>query len=87
MKGTVSMTDWQPIETVPKDGTYVILYTCRDGLGRPTVGRWVDIVHTHNGVIAYERHDWDMADSLSLLLPPLTVTHWMAFPPSPLVGG
>lgn len=77
------MTDnWQPIETAPKDGTYVILYVRNGGVGRPSVGRWVDIVHTNYGAVTYERREWVLDGGLYMLENP-PVTHWMPFPDHP----
>lgn len=33
---------WMPIETAPKDGTYVLLSSPDDGEKRPWIGRWLD---------------------------------------------
>lgn len=65
---------WQPIETAPRDGTYVILfwpYITQDGFAAG--GYWYD---PQNGVAP--RWYSDMVNSGAT--PP---THWMPFPDPP----
>ena len=69
------MTDWQPIETAPKDGTRVLLIG-KNGANRwmrPFVGYWTP------------RYAWslDVYDFESVLTNYHPPTHWMPLPPTP----
>jgi len=72
------MTEWQPIETAPKDGTYIIAWCVHphakhsaqpisDGYAQPVIAKWID----HNG------GGW-MWHGLSC-----EFTHWMPLPQPP----
>ena len=79
------MTGWQPIETAPKDGTFVLLH-CPSGLetGAVTVGAyWKADERKPDGRFA--KGHWDGwlgmdADCLSAWCEPL---HWQALPKPP----
>lgn len=64
--------EWQPIETAPKDGTYVLLFgehsrACRER-NRQLTARW-------------DGRDWESADDgYGIYLKP---THWMPLPTAP----
>jgi len=63
------MTTWQPIETVPKDGTHILLWPFTDfGESMVVVG-----IRTHDGWFedVVEGYGFD------------TATHWMPLPDPP----
>lgn len=62
------MTDWQPIETAPKDGTW-FLACCRDGIV-PRLVRWAD---------RYDRLPIGNDHAVWSSLP----THWLPIPDTP----
>lgn len=85
------MSDWQPIETAPKDGTEVLLFVPgyiggrRVMEGNIVVGAWIDDhAWGREGVWwsdisdPYEGHSGATADSVDL-----TPTHWMPLPEAP----
>lgn len=60
--------EWQPIETAPKDGTRVLLFS----------GAWF------TGYYAHSRYKWDPGKWRSDEYPDLTnPTHWMPLPQAP----
>lgn len=71
------MTEWQPIETAPKDGTAIWVATIYNGHGtgfmepvrtyRHHYGEWTNI-YTYNSI------DWKP-------------THWMPLPAAPVDNG
>lgn len=71
--------DWQPIETAPKDGTWVLL-TVRHVEGWPQmeVGQWT----ADQKYRVTKAPCW--CDTEGLLLP--GVTHWMPLPKPPETG-
>ena len=69
------MTDWQPIETAPKDGTQII-GALRDGRVRP--------IEWNAGEGSEPKTGWWGAANLGEEYgDPLHVTHWMPFPKHP----
>lgn len=83
---------WQPIETAPKDGTVIMLYSKRDGVA---TGAWCSEV----------REDWQQIDATTKKLNGVEdlsqwhgtaangvciwsghITHWMPLPPAPRSG-
>lgn len=72
-------SQWQPIQTAPKDGTAILLW--EQYSTNPFVGYWQDggwnacleHVEAHGG--------WDGAIAVGLIVMP--VTHWMPLPPEP----
>lgn len=62
------MTDWQPINTAPRDGTPVLTYR-RAGL--MAVAQWAPS--------AASRAEWLCTDGCFLV----GITHWMPLPPGP----
>lgn len=76
------MTEWQPIETAPKDGTGILVY----GLPSDIEG----VRFTSPGVHAAY---WDSIDSAfclkgaSWLGPFIKPTHWQPLPEPPSAGG
>jgi len=75
----VPMTEWQPIETAPKDGSYVLLSVGADVV----VSRWY--VHYLNGKPdRCRKPEWEQADmygGFGSYMGPLRPTHWMPLPP------
>ena len=75
----VPMTGWQPIETAPKDGSYVLLSVGADVV----VSRWY--VHYLNGKPdRCRKPEWEQADmygGFGSYMGPLRPTHWMPLPP------
>lgn len=67
--------DWQPIETAPKDGTYILLGGCKHGPA-VRIGYWGPGRYDHRRR-EYER-GW--ADGPAYGFNP---THWMPLPPAP----
>jgi len=76
--------EWQPIETAPKDGTYIILYqpktlTTYDVI---KIGAWVNGLYkdeTKKGWLVSFYCD-DYCDNYGLFIKP---THWMPIPKKP----
>lgn len=60
---------WRPIETAPKDGSLVLLFSVTEG---QDVGHWE--------VTYAEGFEWMDAQGYSIS----GVTHWMPLPPSPI---
>lgn len=69
------MTDWQPIETAPTDGTEVML---SEGW-RVNIGYFEVTVHRTNGKETYRHVGWRYR-SASASLRAATPTHWMPLP-------
>jgi hypothetical protein len=75
--GSIEMTEWQPIETAPKDGTAILIWPAQSSFtGDDTISyvvRW---------------HDWKEAwieasgEEYDTFYP----THWMPLPPPPKKG-
>lgn len=61
------MSEWQPIETAPRDGTEVLLWTGDD----------VEIGY-HAGGPLMAPHQWLTRDGVRVV-----ATHWMPQPPPP----
>jgi hypothetical protein len=71
------MSEWQPIETAPKDGTEFISWLVNDGRG------WIEFrtrfdpdseafqIYTR---VDYDTDDWESG---------YTATHWLPLPPPP----
>lgn len=82
------MSDWQPIETAPKDGTAIMLYSPGKNGGR-WITRWKEpevqwvVVKDGPEILSGDMEKKPRRDRIP---PP---THWMplpAPPPAPLVG-
>ena len=69
------MSEWQPIETAPKDGTSMLVVS-RDGL--VMIDKW-HVCHTHPlGKPSYlSYNDWQFSKD---------PTHWMPLPAPPAVN-
>lgn len=76
------MTDWQPIETAPKDGTHVLLFW----RGGHQISHWRHTQHFQNGRISYDNAGW--ADPYgSLGRESSGPSHWMPLPDKPTQEG
>jgi hypothetical protein len=70
--GDAAVSDWQPIETAPKDGTEILAYSPRDYAGifktawRPT-----------------DCPGWGSIDSCCAYYVDMEATHWMPLPEPP----
>ena len=64
------MGEWQPIETAPKDGTVVLIYSPADGVMSSHLhwGNWQGMVWRSVGHVDFERSK---------------PTHWMPLPAPP----
>jgi len=65
------VSDWQPIETAPKDGTDILLYRRNWHQSAPVVAGWFE-----DGWYAYD-HDSEQVPELG------GITHWMPLPEPP----
>lgn len=63
------MSDWQPIETAPKDGTEMVLWD-----GGPTFGVWRPAISGFYDCVGGDPNDPE----------PFSPTHWMPLPSPPL---
>lgn len=72
--------DWQPIETVPKDGTRVLLHLPS---GYVVLGEWQENRHYRNGKLVHESAEWNWGASVVWLFDAPEPTHWMPLPASP----
>ena len=80
---------WQNISSVPKDGTFVLLYgtpyskgDMAFGVGRFDTFReewWERVSDTHKKLVSEEKCDWDLATMMGNIVP----THWMPLPSPP----
>lgn len=68
------MNGWRPIETAPKDGTYLILVDC----DLVTIGKWMNSD-------ALRDESWVGFDSIQSLHKTCVIapTHWMPLPEPP----
>mgnify|MGYP001043157719 CR=1 FL=1 len=76
------MADWQPIETAPKDGSSIILFTrwegdviCPGPFDEIQIGYWD--VGNNTGDIWHREPGWSL-DKIG------TATHWMPLPSRPV---
>ena len=81
------MSDWQLIETAPKDGTEILV--CSD-YGAVILARWVapcDFLYAseHEGMADFDEPDWFYADFIEggRLSNEGQPTHWMPLPAPP----
>jgi hypothetical protein len=76
------MSDWQPIETAPKDGTIIIGHEPRFGIYGGALGMvWIP-PHTrmfHGHKIEHEGYWGSAVHNVHVCKP----THWMPFPELP----
>lgn len=76
------MTDWQSIETAPRDGTWVLAY-----FNDPVIGEEFEAVVRYtlpNGTGGqYGDFVWETPDSRCGYYAERVFTHWMPLPPPP----
>lgn len=84
------MTNWQPIETAPKDGTNILLYFPK-GTPRTKLGYWFEHKQFVNGKLVRESASWcydfpnyslSFCNEVHWLSEPKP-THWMPLPAPP----
>ena len=75
------MSDWQPIETAPKDGTVILLYRFTDPvkLGFPIYTRF----QAWDYAVGYYTSDKERAPTGWVSPPIANPTHWMPLPEPP----
>lgn len=80
------MSEWQSIETAPRDGTWFLICCDRDGWDSYEVGRYdpyrsADYVEVEGGLYRKEMrisYEWTGFNNFH------RATHWMPAPPPPL---
>ena len=84
------MSDWQPIETAPRDGTYVLLAggNCKgdedDNDGRQVVAQWTNYLNCHTDTnYGKWQFAWYDGGYFGEYVKP---THWMPLPDPPQAG-
>jgi hypothetical protein len=79
------MSDWQPIETAPRDGTWFMVCNADDEYESYEVGRYLPLwrykyVEVGDGLFRKERvsdYDWEGFNNFH------RATHWMTLPEPP----
>lgn len=75
---------WQPIETAPKDGTWIL--ACK-GSFQPAIARWTQ--YHHGGSFEYidpeDYADESHFDDIVSCSEKWTPTHWMPLPAPPTI--
>lgn len=74
------MTEWQPIETAPRDGTWVLVYRKEDGTRNPiSIRHWRRWQRGSTAPTFEQRwvDEWSQSRSL------WESTHWMPLPEVP----
>lgn len=87
------MTEWQPIETAPRDGTLILLHRS-DGSISPfedntvVVGRWISgpWQDGSESKFVFGSHYYVDNDNRKTTFHIATATHWMPLPPPPKKG-
>lgn len=75
------MTDWQPIETAPKDGTEILaFFDCREVQD----GGLVDIIYWDEVGGPREQGCWHLGCESDCSRAPGYYTHWMPLPAAPV---
>ncbi len=75
------MSEWQPIDTAPKDGTEVLLFI-PNWNNDVKIGNWCDTVELDYGKVRRDRKYWYAGHSYGMAPDPKP-THWMPIPKSP----
>lgn len=74
------MSEWQPIDTAPRDGTDILLFCRFDGRDEIKIAKWSD-EQTYEGPFGQFR--WKESEGLIAERIP---THWMPLPVPPIVN-
>lgn len=81
------MSDWQPIETAPKDGSWFLICRACDGESSYEVGSYLPLTHP-----GYEKVEGGLYRKVETVLyewtgfnNPHLATHWMPLPAPPKV--
>lgn len=77
------MSEWELIETAPKDGTYVLLYY-PEYHKKVWVGNYYNTEHHEHGKLISKREGWRIGTDLIFRIKESSPTHWMSIPPPPL---
>lgn len=79
----MTMSNWQPIETAPKDGTRMVLF-CERVVSRIHTGHWFSHEKQTDGVTSWRYSGWWL-DGFQhpFNQPPFEPTHWMPLPDPP----
>ena len=80
------MSEWQSMDTAPKDGSDVLLFI-PDGYvkgRRVRIGSFSHSVHTNNGKVTYDNSSWHFGGVLHLVMgSDPQPTKWMPLPVEP----
>lgn len=76
------MSEWQPIETAPKDGTWVLLFVERYGAKYWLAGHWFSGSDGSCGWVSASFYAEPHVNWTTCSDP----THWMPLPDPPVVG-
>ena len=78
------MSEWQPIETAPKDGTQIIsFWPCYREGHQVQITSWVNTEHRDHGNVTYSAQYWQAPSLASFTLAHLAPSHWMPVPLAP----
>lgn len=80
------MTDWQPIETAPKDGTPILVCGGRDECAEETTDKVAAILMLSPARVAWVRAGWliTLAECGCVSVRYKAPTHWQPLPLPPL---
>jgi hypothetical protein len=77
VKRLSELTKWQPIETAPKNGTWILLYEYQEPTGVDYFDNWCPSIQQGR----YDEYDgWKKCSEYSIGFKP---THWMPLPKLP----
>jgi hypothetical protein len=71
-------TNWQPIETAPKDGTFILIYL-GDPWNKVEMARWYDTWNNWQTDILPDYPEREEVYGIGSCVP----THWMPLPEAP----
>lgn len=81
----LEMSEWQTIESAPRDGTCVLLYGYWAGeISGPTNNLSIDIGSWNGGKSDYDGFDWWYLSTGDAYACWMRATHWMQLPPLPI---
>lgn len=73
------MANWEPIDTAPRDGTYVIIWSGWFG-GRATIASWDDDRYANKPIPRWSSSERLYGRRAFIDIPP---THWLPLPTPP----